>query len=142
MTRICRRGTARAALESDMPTYEWECTRKRPRCGKHRDVICTVAARNEPQVCECGKPMVRTITASMVMPDIRPYVAVAGDRAGKPIGGRAEHREFLKRNRLIEIGDAPVRDTRAMRKIHRRGEIREELKRVVPEALRRGQKRY
>ena len=125
-----------------MPTYEWECTRRRPRCRRRRDVISSIAARNEAQTCTCGAPMQRVITAANVMPDIKPYKALAGDRRGKFIASRREHREFLKRNRLVEVGDAPVRDTRAMRKIHRRGEIRDELRRVVPEAIRRGQKRY
>ena len=40
-----------------------------------------------------------------VIPDIAPYVAVTGDMQGKVISGRAEHRKFLSRNKLIEVGD-------------------------------------
>lgn len=40
-----------------------------------------------------------------VIPDIEPYVAVAGDMAGKVIRSRKEHREFLRRNNFEEIGN-------------------------------------
>lgn len=40
-----------------------------------------------------------------VIPDIEPYVAIAGDRAGKVISSRKEHREFLRRNNFEEIGN-------------------------------------
>lgn len=40
-----------------------------------------------------------------VIPDIEPYIAVAGDRAGKVIRSRREHREFLRRNNFQEIGN-------------------------------------
>jgi hypothetical protein len=40
-----------------------------------------------------------------IIPDIEPYVAVAGDMAGKVIGSRKEHREFLRRNNFEEIGN-------------------------------------
>ena len=40
-----------------------------------------------------------------VIPDIEPYVAVAGDMAGKLVRSRKEHREFLRRNNFEEIGN-------------------------------------
>ncbi len=40
-----------------------------------------------------------------VIPDIEPYVAVAGDMAGKVVRSRKEHREFLRRNNFVEIGN-------------------------------------
>lgn len=40
-----------------------------------------------------------------VLPDIEPYQAVTGDMAGKWITSRSEHREFLRRNNLIEVGN-------------------------------------
>lgn len=43
--------------------------------------------------------------AHHVIPDIEPYVAVAGDMAGKVIRSRKEHREFLRRNNFEEIGN-------------------------------------
>ena len=40
-----------------------------------------------------------------IMPDIEPYKVVAGDRAGQYITSRSEHREYLKRNDFIEVGN-------------------------------------
>lgn len=39
----------------------------------------------------------------MIMPDIQPYKAIAGD--GRWIHSRSEHREFLKQNGLQEVGN-------------------------------------
>jgi hypothetical protein len=77
-----------------------------------------------------------TISTPLIQPDIAPYMAVAGDRAGKYITSRREHREYLKRNRLVEVGNEPIKpirnDTRP-----KRGEIRKELREVVPQTLAR-----
>lgn len=40
-----------------------------------------------------------------VMEDMKPYMAVAGDMTGKEVSGRRAHREFLKRNNFIEVGN-------------------------------------
>lgn len=70
----------------------------------------------------------------MITPDIAPYKAVGGDRAGQYITSRVEHREFLKRNRFVEIGNEPIKpiknDTRP-----KKGEVAAELKRVIPQVL-------
>jgi hypothetical protein len=42
-------------------------------------------------------------TPSMVMPDIQPYKAVAGD--GRWITSRSQHRNFLRENGLVEVGN-------------------------------------
>lgn len=47
----------------------------------------------------------RSVKAHYVQPDIEPYMAVSGDRAGKMIRSRREHREFLKRNQFEEVGN-------------------------------------
>ena len=47
-----------------------------------------------------------------IIKDIEPYRAVAVDIAtGKPpvLGGRRQHREFLKRNGYYEVGNEPIR---------------------------------
>lgn len=48
-------------------------------------------------------------TGPQIVKDIDPYQAVAGDIAigGKipKIGGRRQHREFLRRNKYIEVGN-------------------------------------
>lgn len=53
-------------------------------------------------------------TASLqIIKDIEPYQAVATDVAtGKPprIKSRSQHREFLKRNNYVEVGNEPVRE--------------------------------
>jgi len=40
-----------------------------------------------------------------IMEDMKPYRAVAGDMVGKEISGRKAHREFLRRNNFIEVGN-------------------------------------
>lgn len=51
-----------------MPLYEWACS-----CGKTRDEFRSVATRNDPLTCECGKPMERIIGGYSVVPDLQPY---------------------------------------------------------------------
>lgn len=50
---------------------------------------------------------------TQIIRDIDPYQAVGGDvaNAGKPpkIGGRRQHREYLKRNGYIEVGNEVMR---------------------------------
>jgi putative FmdB family regulatory protein len=82
-----------------MPTYEYQC-----RCGKVTDAYRTVEDRNKSPQCSCGGQTEKIISApSMVIPDIQPYKAVAGDQ--RWIKSRAEHREFLRSNDLIEVGN-------------------------------------
>lgn len=56
-------------------------------------------------------------TGPQIIKDIEPYKAVAGDIAlgGKcpPIMGRRQHREFLKRNKYVEVGNEPIKPKRA-----------------------------
>ena len=116
-----------------MPLYGYRCGH----CGVAHENVVPVANAYLPSLCECGELATRELTAPMVQPDIAPYQAVTGDKVGQQIGSRRAHREFLKRNRLIEVGDAPIRDTKQMRSHIKKGEIREELKRVVPDVLRK-----
>ena len=51
------------------------------------------------------KPPRRRSQAVHIMEDLNPYTAVSGDMAGKEISGRKQHREFLKRNGFIEVGN-------------------------------------
>ena len=69
-----------------------------------------------------------------IIADIAPYKPVAADLvSGKRpvIGGRRQHREFLKRNGYIEVGNESQRDTRQYGP--RPGEIAAEVKRVIGE---------
>ena len=43
--------------------------------------------------------------SARVWNDIEPYKAVGGDMAGKYITSRSKHREFLRRNNCIEVGN-------------------------------------
>ena len=114
-----------------MPIYLYVC----PRCGRAQDGFASVSERHTAAP-ECHGKMQIEIMASYVSPDIQPYMAVAGDMAGKHITSRKEHRAYLKRNKLTEVGNEPVREIKNDFK-PRRGEIREELKQVIPGVLRR-----
>lgn len=41
----------------------------------------------------------------LIMGDIEPYKAICGDVAGQWITSRSQHREFVKRNGFIEVGN-------------------------------------
>lgn len=83
-----------------MPTYEYRCKA----CSEMTDSYRTVAERNNTPICSCGGETEKVISApAMVMPDIAPYRAVAGDQ--RWITSRAKHREFLRSNGLIEVGN-------------------------------------
>lgn len=104
-----------------------------------------MANRNDPMLCKCGRFAVREIrTPSYGQPDIKPYIALTGDRAGKPITSRQEHKEFLRRNRLVEAGDSKVPDSpRPLRPItqsrdyreRRRADLRAALRKHVPREI-------
>jgi hypothetical protein len=97
-----------------------------------------------PVFCACGVPRTQVLSAAYVQGDIAPYKAVAGDRAGQWITSRRAHKEFLKRNRLIEVGNEQPKSTAAMRTIHSeasRRELREQMRPVVREAVRRDKRR-
>lgn len=40
-----------------------------------------------------------------IMPDIEPYQTVGGDAPGTWITSRSKHREYLRRNNAIEVGN-------------------------------------
>jgi hypothetical protein len=113
-----------------MPVYAGECRI----CGRREDWFATIARRRRDAPRCCGKRMPIIIYSPMVMGDIPEYIGTAGDRAGVPIRGRHAHREYLKRNRLVEVGNEPIRpivnNTRPAP-----GEIRAELRKVVPEVM-------
>ena len=75
--------------------------------------------------------MVQQLGTTYVTPDIAPYRAVAGfDKAGEMINSRRRHREFLKRNRFVEVGNEPVKPIKNDFR-PKKGEVAEELKRVL-----------
>lgn len=62
-------------------------------------------AHNRLRWVDDDKPQEKKAKSHYVITDIEPYKAVAGDMAGKWIKSRKEHREFLKRNGFIEVGN-------------------------------------
>lgn len=77
-------------------------------CGGWHDL-----AETWPEGC-LGHFADRAVRAGgQIIRDIDPYQAVGGDVAagGKPpkIGGRRQHREYLKRNGYIEVGNEVMR---------------------------------
>ncbi len=83
-----------------MPTYDYRCEK----CEKSKTEYRTVENRNLGPFCSCGTQMAKVISApAMVIPDIQPYKAVAGDQ--RWITSRKQHREFLRENSLVEVGN-------------------------------------
>jgi putative FmdB family regulatory protein len=83
-----------------MPTYEYRCLT----CAQEKSEHRSVENRHSAPICYCGGEMTKVISApAMVMPDLKPYKAVAGDQPW--ITSRAQHREFLRSNNLIEVGN-------------------------------------
>jgi putative FmdB family regulatory protein len=114
-----------------MPIYEWECRK----CGKLEVFRPFHEWRLPPKH---PHPVVRVLSAPMVIVDIEPYVAMAGDKAGQVIGSRQEHRAFLKRNKLVEFGNDPPKP-KPMRPTVRRQEMLRSMKDSgVSEIIRRG----
>lgn len=113
-----------------MPMYVYECE-----CGASQEQYAHVSDR-ESKAPICHGRMSLVIQPTMVCADIEPYRAVAGDKAGQMISSRREHREFLKRNRFVEVGNEPVKPIKNDFRPGR-GEIAQELKRVIPQVLKR-----
>ena len=85
-----------------MPIYRYVCD-----CGHAVDDFRKIDDRDDAPD-HCGKQMVRKIMPTSVQADINPYRSVAVDKeTGKPvvINSRKQHREFLKKNDYIEVGN-------------------------------------
>lgn len=89
-----------------MPLYTYKCRI----CGKTQDLFRPVSEYANYPVC-CAQPTYQVISPPHIMPDLPPYQAVAADKeTGKAplIGGRRQHKEFLKRNGYEELGSDPA----------------------------------
>lgn len=88
-----------------MPLYRFRC----PVCSLATDEFRRVDNRDDPLICPKDRAaMLRVIMPAMVQPDIQPYRAVVVDKqTGKipVIQSRKEHREFLRRNDYVEVGN-------------------------------------
>jgi hypothetical protein len=113
------------------PIYVWECDE----CGE-MDVYRSYADYKVPP--DHPHPVRRVLSACMAIADIEPYVARTGDKAGKIIGSRKEHKAFLKRNKLVEFGNEMPKP-KPMRKTAQKREIIEAMRDVgVSDIIRRG----
>lgn len=83
-----------------MPVYDYRCTA----CQAVQAEFRTVEHRHEtPKCSSCGGATEKVISApSMVIPDIQPYRAIAGDR--RYITSRSQHRAFLREYGYEEVG--------------------------------------
>lgn len=63
-----------------------------------------------PEKCYAHFPAIAS-SSTQIIKDIDSYKTVAADANGKPakIGSRREHREFLKRNNYVEVGNDPMK---------------------------------
>lgn len=86
------------------PVYEWKCQK----CQKVHEVYRALKDYQLGVDC-CGKPTQRYFQGSyQVTPDIEPYMTVAADKQTQKrvyISSRREHRDFLRRNGYVEIGN-------------------------------------
>lgn len=114
-----------------MPLYQYHCET----CGTRCDCFANVEERHSAAP-SCHGKMKLEIMATYVSADIQPYKAMTGDVAGKYITSRREHREFLKRNGLVEVGNEPIKPIRNDFR-PKKGEVAKELKKVIPQVLRR-----
>ena len=76
-------------------------------CGHIADEFRKIDQRDDAPE-HCGVLMVRRIMPTSVQADINPYKSVAVDKeTGKPVivNSRKQHREFLKRNDYVEVGN-------------------------------------
>lgn len=99
--------------ESTVPVYDYKC----PECHSLTAEFRKVDNRHDcPKCSSCGTITEKVISApSMIMPDIQPYRAMAGDR--RMVNSRVEHRQFLREFKLEEVGNEgpppSVKDGRA-----------------------------
>lgn len=114
-----------------MPIYLMKCAH----CGEQTDVFRRIADidLNLPEC--CGAVMARQICAPAVVADIPAYQAVAVDKeTGRmpKIEGRAQHREFLRRNGYVEMGnDIPTKPREQLGDYNVRPQLAEAVKEVL-----------
>ena len=90
-----------------MPIYRYACET----CNRIADEFRAVIDRDQAPTC-CGARMSRRIMAPMVTPEIQAFRTVNWDQETKRpvvISSRAQKREFMKRNDLVELGNEPIR---------------------------------
>lgn len=114
-----------------MPMYLMKCDQ----CGDARDIYRRIAEMDRDLPACCGVTMRHQICAPAVIGDIGSYQAVAVDKeTGKMprIEGRAQHREFLRRNGYVEMGnDIPTKPREQLGDYNVRPQLAEAVKEVL-----------
>lgn len=86
-----------------MPLYRYRCT-----CGIQCEEYRKIDERHTNAPEHCGAKMSMVIMPTSIQADIQPYRSVAVDKeTGKRvvIESRRQHREFLRRNDYVEVGN-------------------------------------
>lgn len=113
-----------------MPLYDIKCDH----CGFLTEIFRSLDEFENALPYHCFDEMHRVLSPLHIMGDIEPYQAVATDIAtGAPpiITSRSQHREYLKRNDFVELGnDMPKHTSRAEPDTK---EIGHQIKRVMDE---------
>jgi hypothetical protein len=119
-----------------MPMYRMGCND----CGAEHDVFRTIARIDADLPECCGATMHRRICAPTVVADIAPYQAMGVDVAtgrAPVIGSRSAHRDYLKRNGYIEVGnEQPKLRTEVHGDFDNRAELRQAVREVLPKYTR------
>lgn len=84
-----------------MPIYGIKCGI----CGKEDDIFRSLSNYDDLPEC-CGVRVNRVLSAPMVIADIQPYQSMA---TGEWIKSRSQHRDHLKSNGLVEVGNESVK---------------------------------
>ena len=115
-----------------MPIYTMLCDE----CGAEQDIFRSVA-RIDADLPQCHGVMRRKVCAPMVIADIQPYQAMGVDVAtgdAPMITSRSKHRDYLKRNGYVELGnDMPDMSKRELKgDFNVRAELAQAVKEVLP----------
>jgi hypothetical protein len=116
-----------------MPVYRLLCDG----CGAEQDLFRRIAEIDRDLPVCCGASMHRKVCAPAVIGDIQPYQAMGVDVAtgtAPVIRSRSEHRDYLRRNNYIEVGNEMPTPPSA-RKIEGDFNVRAELTQAVREVL-------
>ena len=119
-----------------MPIYRMTCDE----CGAEQDIFRSIAQIDHNLPNCCAQTMRRKICAPMVLSDLSPYQAMGVDVAtGKApvITSRSKHREYLRRNNYIEVGnEVPKMRTEVYGDFNVRKELTEAVREVLPKYTR------
>ena len=91
-----------------MPMYTVRCSK----CGTVDDIYRSLSEWEDLPSC-CGKTVERQISAPHIISDIETYKAVGFDVVtgeAPVIRSRSEHRDYLKRNGYVELGNEKLPD--------------------------------